>query len=351
MIISRVLKIMGLTNLLPQKLLSVVVFVLLTGSSFSSHAVTFKIATLSPEGTGWMKALRGAAKKIGERTDGAVKFKIYPGGVMGDDKAVLRKMRIGQLHGAALTSGGVMQPYPDIALYNLPLIFRNYAEADYVRKRMDNKLMAGLREQKFVGFGLAEVGFAYPMTQQPVTSVSGFADRRVWAPDNDPGAIKAYSSFNITPIPLPIADVLTGLQTGLIDSIGSPPIGAIALQWHTQVKYATELPILYVYGLFTIAEKPFLRLDEEQQKIVTEELSAAVRQVDADSRRDNESAAAALTKQGIEWLSPSAEESSEWFTMANTANEQLIREDYVSEPLYEEMIGHLEQYRSENSDR
>ena len=238
-------------------------FALLAVSSFSSHAVTFKIATLSPEGTGWMKALRGAAKNMGERTDGSVKFKIYPGGVMGDDKAVLGKMRIGQLHGAALTSGGVMQPYPDIALYNLPLIFRNYAEADYVRQRMDAKLMAGLREQKFVGFGLAEVGFAYPMTQQPVTSVSGFADRRVWAPDNDPGAIKAYSSFNVTPIPLPIADVLTGLQTGLIDSIGSPPIGAIALQWHTQVKYVTELPILYVYGLFTIAEKPFLRLDEE----------------------------------------------------------------------------------------
>ncbi|MDA9905449.1 TRAP transporter substrate-binding protein DctP, partial [Pseudomonadales bacterium] len=124
---------MHTTTLLRQSLLSVMVFALLAVSSFSSHAVTFKIATLSPEGTGWMKALRGAAKNIGERTDGSVKFKIYPGGVMGDDKAVLRKMRIGQLHGAALTSGGVMQPYPDIALYNLPLIFRNYAEADYVR--------------------------------------------------------------------------------------------------------------------------------------------------------------------------------------------------------------------------
>jgi TRAP-type C4-dicarboxylate transport system substrate-binding protein len=103
--------------------------------------------------------------------------------------------------------------------------------------------------------------------------------------------------------------------------------------------------------LFTIAERPFLRLDEEQQKIVTEELSAAVRQVDADSRRDNESASAALAKQGIEWLSPSAEESSEWFAMAGNANEQLIREDYVSESLYQEMLQHLEQYRSENGDR
>ena len=218
-------------------------------------ATTLKIATLSPEGTGWMIELRQAAKSIRERTNDQVKLKIYPGGVMGDDKAVLRKLRVGQLHGAAMTSGGVMQPYPDIALYNLPLVFRDSSEVDYVRARLDEKLMAGLREQKFVGFGLAEVGFAYPMMKDAVTSVASFQDRRVWAPDNDPGALKAYSSFNITPIPLPIADVLTGLQTGLIDSIGSPPIGAIALQWHTQVDYALELPLMYVYGLFAITER------------------------------------------------------------------------------------------------
>ena len=166
-------------------------------------------------------------KAIRERTQEEVKLKIYPGGVMGDDKAVLRKLRVGQLHGAAMTSGGVMQPYPDIALYNLPLVFRSSQEVDYVRARLDKKLMAGLRENKFVGFGLAEVGFAYPMTKDPVTAVADFQNQRVWAPDNDPGALKAYSSFNITPIPLPIADVLTGLQTGLIDSIGSPPLGLL----------------------------------------------------------------------------------------------------------------------------
>ena len=117
-------------------------------------ATTLKIATLSPEGTGWMIELRQAAKAIRERTNDQVKLKIYPGGVMGDDKAVLRKLRVGQLHGAAMTSGGVMQPYPDIALYNLPLVFRDSAEVDYVRARLDKKLMAGLREQKFVAVKL-----------------------------------------------------------------------------------------------------------------------------------------------------------------------------------------------------
>jgi TRAP-type C4-dicarboxylate transport system substrate-binding protein len=309
-------------------------------------ATTLKIATLSPEGTGWMIELRQAAKAIRERTNDQVKLKIYPGGVMGDDKAVLRKLRVGQLHGAAMTSGGVMQPYPDIALYNLPLVFRDSAEVDYVRARLDKKLMAGLREQKFVGFGLAEVGFAYPMMKDPVTSVASFQDRRVWAPDNDPGALKAYSSFNITPIPLPIADVLTGLQTGLIDSIGSPPIGAIALQWHTQVDYALELPLMYVYGLFAITERAFNRMSETEQSIVTEELSAAVARVDAVSRKDNDAANQALIDQGLQWLQPSDAERAEWYGIADGANQRLKANEYVSAAMFDELMALLQEYRS-----
>ena len=311
-----------------------------------AQAVTLKIATLSPEGTAWMKMLRRAAGNIEQRTEGAVKFKIYPGGVMGDDKAVLRKLCVGQLHGAALTSGGVMQPYPDIVLYNLPLTFRSAEEVDYVRERMDRKLMAGLAAQKFIGFGVAEVGFAYPMMQQPVTSVAEFQDLRVWAPDNDPGAMKAYSSFSVTPIPLPIADVLTGLQTGLINTIGSPPIGAIALQWHTQISHTLNLPLLYVYGSFVIAERAFKRLNATQQQIVTEELTAGVKAVDAMSRKDNESAAAALLKQGIVSLQPSSEEAAEWFDLAAQANAKLIDEGYVSRAMYDEMMQHLSDYRA-----
>ena len=309
-------------------------------------ATTLKIATLSPEGTGWMIELRKAAKNIRQRTNDEVKLKIYPGGVMGDDKAVLRKLRVGQLHGAAMTSGGVLQPYPDIALYNLPLVFRNAEEVDYVRARLDEKLMAGLRENKFVGFGLAEVGFAYPMMKDPITAVDQFQNRRVWAPDNDPGALKAYASFNISPVPLPIADVLTGLQTGLIDTIGSPSIGAIALQWHTQVDYALELPLMYVYGLFALTERAFNRMDEAEQAIVTEELEAAVARVDAMSRKDNVAADKALQSTGLQWLQPSDEERRQWYAMADEANLKLKANAYVSAEMFDELMTLLGEYRS-----
>ena len=310
------------------------------------QAATLKIATLSPEGSGWMKVLRKAGKRIEERTSGGVKFKFYPGGVMGDDKAVMRKMRVGQLHGAVVTSGGLAQVYPDIALYSMPMLFRNEAEIDHVRAALDNQLMNGLRAEKFVGFGFAEVGFAYPMSQRPAASVAEMRQRKVWTPDNDQASLEGFRAFDISPIPLPIADVLAGLQTGLIDSIASPPIGAIALQWHTQVEYALELPLLYVYGLFAMSERPFGRLSSEHQTIVSQEMSAAVKEVDEAARRDHNSAKSALTNQGIQWLQPAAVDAQEWISLADAARREMVAGDYISSGLYQQTLDLLARFRN-----
>jgi TRAP-type C4-dicarboxylate transport system substrate-binding protein len=311
-----------------------------------AYAVTFKIATLSPEGSSWMKLLRKHTKNIRAQTEGEVTFKIYPGGVMGDDKAVLRKMRVGQLHGAVLTSGGLAPSYNDIGIYNLPMLFRDEAEVDHVRQTMDAVLMAGLREKKFVGFGVAEVGFAYPMSNSAGSSIADMRQKKVWVPDNDPASLRAFQSLNITPVPLPLADVLTGLQTGLIDSIGSPPIGAIVLQWHTQIEYVIDIPVMYVYGLFAIAERPFNRLTESQKAIVSSELSQAVKAADGFARRDHESAKAALINQGINWINPTVAESKEWDSVAGTAIQRIVDAGFVSSEAYNQIESLLAEFRA-----
>ena len=265
---------------------------------------------------------------------------------MGDDKTVLRKMRLGQVHGAVLTAGGLVQTYKDITLYNLPMLFRDEAEADYVRAQLDAKLLEGLARKKFIGFGFAEVGFAYPMLQSPATSVAEVRQRKVWVPDNDPGALQAFAAFRVSPIPLPIADVLAGLQTGLIDSIASPPVGTIALQWHTQVAHAVDLPLLYVYGLLAMAERPFGRLTREEQQIVREEMGAAVQSADASARRDHTSAKAALVGQGVAWDAPSESELAEWRSLAEQARNRMVSEGFISQDLYQQLQELLAQHRA-----
>lgn len=309
------------------------------------QAVTFKIATVSPAGSVWMRELQQAATDIAERTEGRVKFKFYPGGVMGDDKAVLRKMRVGQLHGAVLTVGVLAQNYPDLNLYGLPLVFRNHAELDYVRERMDPKIMSGLERKGYVSFGIAEIGFAYMMSKRGISSVGDLRKQKVWTPDGDLGTARGLEAFGVSPIPLTIADVLGGLQTGLIDTVAAPPVGAITLQWHTRVENLTRLPLLYTYGLLTVGERQFKKVSAADKQITRDLMGQAVAKVNARSREDNAKAALVLEQQGLKWNEPTEAELVEWQAVANKANGELVEEGFVSKQAWSEMQGYLAELR------
>ena len=310
------------------------------------HAFTFKIATVSPDSSAWMKGMRVRAAEIATATDGRVKFKFYPGGVMGDDKAILRKMRVNQLHGGAVASSSLTNIMTDVQLYGLPMVFRNFAEVDYVRARMDAGLAQRLEEKGYVVFGFPEVGFARAMSIKPITSVGHARDSRVWIPDNDPGSAQGIAAFGITPIPLTIVDVLPGLQTDLINAVAIPPVGALTLQWHTQLKYITDLPLLYIYGIFTVSKKAFNKISEEDQKIVRDILSEHARTVDTLTRKDNASAYQALLNQGLQATSPSVDEVKEWRGLAGGAVQNLVKAGTVTRTAYETLVAHLAEFRA-----
>jgi TRAP-type C4-dicarboxylate transport system substrate-binding protein len=314
----------------------------------NSSAAVFKIATVSPDGTSWMKSMRAAAAEITAQTDGRVKFKFYPGGVMGNDKAVMRKIRIGQLQGAAVPGGAMAGVAPDSLIYTQPLKFRNFAEIDYVRERMDSKIVADIENGGFVNFGLAEGGFAYVMAKRPIASVGELKKGKVWIPSGDKAALDAVQSFGVSPVPLSLADVLAGLQTGLIDTAATSPIGAIALQWHTQISHMTDLPIMYFYALLAIDKKVFMRLPADDQKIVRTVMTQAYKKIDAQNRKDNESAYDALLKQGIKLVEPSAEEISEWYSKAGIAQQQAVTEGFFSPAIADELDRYLQDYRQQN---
>jgi TRAP-type C4-dicarboxylate transport system substrate-binding protein len=132
-----------------------------------ASAAELKIATIAPDGSFWMTEVRKGADEIATRTSSRVTFRLYPGGTMGNDQAVLRKMRIGQLHGGAILAGSLAAIDPDVQIYSLPLVFRSYDEVDYVRQRMDQQVVGRLAAQGYVSFGMIEGGFAYLMSQNP----------------------------------------------------------------------------------------------------------------------------------------------------------------------------------------
>lgn len=318
--------------------------------SLNSHATTFKIATLSPEGSNWMTIMRGAAKEIKQQTDGRVKFRYYPGGVMGSDKAILKKIRFGQLHGAAFSGGALAAIAPETQIYNLPRIFKSYDEVDYLRSKMDADVEANFEKAGFVNFGLAEGGFAYLMSKKPIVNADKLKNNKVWVPNDDPASDAASNAFDLSPTPLSLGDVLAGLQTELIDSVFASPIAAIALQWHTQVSYITDIPLVYFYAVMAIDQKAFKRIGAEDQKIVRDTMRVAFKKIDAQNRKDNQSAFQALKQQGIEILQVSPEQTAGWNDKTQLATNNFIDiEGGVSKTTYEKAQKLLSQFRAQQA--
>jgi len=310
-------------------------------------AATLKIATLSPPGSCSIRLMRAGCDEIAARTDGRVKFKFYPGGVMGDDATVIRKIRFGQLQGAALTVGALTPFYTDIQVYGLPMLFQDYAEVDAVRAVIDADISAGLEEQGWVVFGLGEAGFAYAMSKRPGATLEAARDQKVWIPSGDAGALAAIQGFGITPVPLSIADVLTGLQTDLIEAVAVPPVAALALQWYTQVDFMLDLPLLYVYGALTVDAKAFGRLDEGDQIIVREVMGRQSAAISALNRADDGSAREALSNQGIEFKAPPTPDAlADWEAGGRAARVNMVETGAVSAALYERVLEILEAHRA-----
>ena len=311
-----------------------------------SVAKTFKIATVSPDGLSWMKKLRSGAKEIAERTDNRVKFKIYPGGVQGDDFTVLRKMRIGQLHGGVVAASTLTRFYPDLQVYNLPLVFRDGAEVDYVRKHMDQRIVDGLDKAGIVTFNLTETGFAYMLTKEPVRSIEDLKKVKAWVPDGDPISAQLIQSFGISPIPLTLSDVLAGLQTGLIDGVAVPPLVALALQWHNQVKYLTNIPLAYIYSMLSLDKKAFDSISPADQAIVKEVMDRVFLEVDQQNRIDNVKAYDALITQGIQEVAPTEAQLEAWRVQAKTSIAALVESGSISAESLNVLQGHLDEFRT-----
>ena len=265
----------------------------------AAHAATLKLATVTPEGSDWMRQMRAGASEIEERTNGRVQIKFYGGGVQGNDAKVLGKIRIGALQGGAFTPSALGALYPDINLYGMPMVFETEEQAAYVRERMDERLLDGLEQAGFVSFGFAAGGFASIMSNTPVTSLDDLRGQRVWIPEGDRISYETMEAVSLSPVTLPLSDVLTGLQTGLIDIVGISPIGALVLQWHTKVKYMTELPLSYTIGVMVGDKKAFDKLSPADQSVVREVMTRIYDGFDRQNLVDNREARAALLRQKI----------------------------------------------------
>lgn len=320
---------------------------MLSPSPGAAKTVVIKLATLAPEGSSWIETFDSINDEIKQKTGGQVRCKFYAGGVLGDEKDMLRKMHIGQIHAAALTSAGLSAIFNEMDVFQIPFLFEAHQEIDFVLSQMDTFFRKGFDDNQYVLLGWSEAGFVRLMSTQPVTSLADLRKLKVWTWEDAPMTRIIFDEANIAAIPLSVPDVLVGLQTGLVDVVYAPPSGAISLQWFTKTRYITDVNLIYLIGAVVIKKKVFNKIAPAHQKILMDVWQRQMSQLKQKIRNENLEAVQVMVKQGIKIIVPSPDQVAEFKKVSAKAVQRLEGETF-SQKVLDEVNAHIKTYRESN---
>jgi TRAP-type C4-dicarboxylate transport system substrate-binding protein len=312
-----------------------------------AKTLQIKIATLAPEGSSWMKTFHAIDAEVRTKTDKQVSFRFYPGGILGDEKDMLRKMHIGQIHGAALTSAGLSAIYSEMDVFQIPFLFESHHEVDYVIAEMNAFFQKGIDENGYTLLGWSEGGFVRLMSTTPVATLDDLRKVKVWTWADSPMTKVIFDQANVSAIPLSVPDVLVGLQTGLVDVVYAPPSGAIALQWFTKTKYMTDVNLIYLIGGWVMQKKVFNKISPDHQKILLETCRRRMNELKTTVRKENQEAIQVMAKHGVKIITPTPAQVADFKKVSDQAMQRLEGKSF-SKKIRDEVITKIKTFRKNN---
>ncbi|HEX9592062.1 MAG TPA: TRAP transporter substrate-binding protein DctP [bacterium] len=330
-------------------LFALVAALLLAPPAHAARTFVLKFASLAPEGSTWQNGLQAAADEIQERSEGRLIFRMYPGGVAGDEKDVLRKIKIGQLHGAAFTGVGLGEICPSVRVMEVPFFFHNYDEVDYVSRDLMPRFAEGFDRNGFKLLGWMEVGFIQFFSKHPIHSLDELRQSKIWMWEGDPLAEAFFAASEIHPVPLSITEVLTSLSTNLIDTVYASPLGAIALQWASKVSYMSEVPMANGIAGVVVSRQFFDRLPADLKTLLEEVLKRHCRTLVERTRVDNQKSMEVMKERGIAvTFDRNSLDQQEVDTIQHRAIARLVGSLFTQD-LVDEVSGSLREYRAEHA--
>lgn len=326
----------------------VLILIFTLSNSLFAQKYLIKFASLAPDGSTWMNVMREFDEAIRTKTDGQMGFKIYAGGVSGDEKDVLRKIRLGQLHSAGFTGVGLGEILPEVRIFDSPFLFKNYDEVDYINNKFYDKFAEAFEEKGYILLGWAEVGFVYVFTNTPVYNLEDVKKVKMWMWEGDQVAEATFKALGISTIPLSVINVLTSLQTGMVNGVYISPLAILALQWFTKVKYMMELPLADAAGAVLISKKKYDKIPPDFQQILLQDAKKYLTKLMKLSREDNIKAIETLKSNGIKMIPPPPEDQLKLFEEKGRIARRMMVEKLYPLELVEEVEQALEEYRKIN---
>ena len=324
--------------------LAALLLMIFGGGGIVAKTTVIKIATLAPEGSTWTAIFDDLNAELKTASNDGVQLKIYPGGVLGDEKDMIRKMFVGQIHGAVLTSAGLSNIFSEMDVFQIPFLFNTYDEVDYVLEKMGDFFTKGFADEGYILPSWSEGGFIRLMSTKPIASLDDLRKAKIWTWEDAPMAKAIFEEAGISAIPLSLPDVLVGLQTGLVEVVYAPPSGAISLQWFTKTKYMTDVPLMYLIGGIVIKKKAFDGLAPEHRQILLELCAKYMDRLKLKVRKENQEAIQVMTQHGVKLIQPSEAQINEFKSLSTKAMNRQIGKSFSKE-IKDRVIGYVEEFR------
>lgn len=313
----------------------------------ASEKIVLKIATLAPEGSTWIKTFRDINRELSQKTADQVTLRIFPGGILGDEEDMLRKIKVGQIQGGFFSGGGLGLIFKDIKILIIPSLFRSYQEVDAVMAKMTPHFEQGVWDNGFKVLGWAESGFIYLFSKHPIRNAADLRKGKVWIWEDTAIGRAVFKELGINGIPLGIPDVLVSLQTGMIDTVYASPAAAISMQWFTKVSYMTDVPLSYTVGAAVLHKSAYEKIPPGLRPTVEEIFRRHLALLKETVRKEDQKAIAILTRQGIKLVTPNEKEVKE-MQILSLKGVDTLGEEVFSKKTLAEVKGILKNLRKED---
>ena len=308
--------------------LAAIFFLISASAAQGAGEIIMKVATLAPQGSEYHKILQEMGAEWQKASNGRIVFRLYPGGVAGDDLDIIRKMRLGSLDAGLLTIGGLSHIDRRILALELPLAYSDYGELDCVRDQIGSQLERQMEEKGFIVLGWSDGGWTHFFTRSPVRTPDDLRKLKMYALAGDDQYVELCKKAGFNPVPLPSTEIATALQTGLVNAITMSSQGVLLMQWQKQLTYMTDLNWAVLLGGMVITKSAWEKIPVEIRPAFKQASLKACQHISEFARQTEQRDLDALKKSGLQVVPVDEKVLDEWRSMIEGVLKQ-VRGSYV----------------------
>jgi len=297
-------------------------------SARAADEIVIKMATIAPSGSEWHQVLQEMGAAWQKASHGLVQFRLYPGGVAGDDNDVVRKMRLGTLNASLLSTTGLTDIDRSIHALQVPLAYANYRELDCTIEQLGPRIEKQLAAKGFILLGWSDAGWAHFFTKSPVRTPDDMKKLKMFVWAGDDRYVELWKKAGFNPVPLPSTEISTALQTGLVNAVTSTVQGVVLLQWYRQVTYMCDLKWAVMLGAIIVTRQTWEKIPADVHPAIKEAARNACRRLSEFSRQSESRDIAVLQKHGVQVIAVDAAVLAQWRQLIDGVLPQ-VRGSYV----------------------